>query len=321
MHETVELAGKAHRSIVNAILRNALRQKHELLEQAALQPLPVRESHPSFLVERWQKQFGEEASTSLCLWNNQPAPLYARINRLKISVPDFHRIFPERALVPGHSSFVALPKVPDEGIAGGNCYMQDPSTASACELLAPEADERVLDACAAPGGKTAYLAEKMGNRGTILACDRSAKRTELLRDNLARLGVSNVKVLQHDWRSGAIESEKFDRILLDAPCSNTGVMRRRVDVRWRLRPDDFRQMHQQQMMIVRNLVGLLKPGGVLVYSTCSLEREENEEVVECLAGEFPQLKLETVKTVLPFRDGFDGAFAARFISGLGERVS
>jgi 16S rRNA (cytosine967-C5)-methyltransferase len=125
------------------------------------------------------------------------------------------------------------------------------------------------------------------------------------------------RVVRHDWRRGAVPASlagvaPVDRILIDAPCSNTGVMRRRVDVRWRLRPDEFKRMQSQQLSIVRSAIFFLKPGGVLVYSTCSLEPEENREVVERLVRELP-LRLEQEKECLPFRDNFDGAYAARLI--------
>jgi 16S rRNA (cytosine967-C5)-methyltransferase len=171
----------------------------------------------------------------------------------------------------------------------------------------------VLDACAAPGGKTGYLAELMKNNGFILACDRDPHRVETLRDNLERLGADIVRTIRHDWTKQRLDEPAFDRILIDAPCSNTGVMRRRIDVRWRLTTDDFSRLADEQMRIIRAVVPQLKPGGVLVYSTCSLEPEENERVVERTLKEFPYLRLEVQKSVLPFRDGFDGAFAARLV--------
>ena len=170
----------------------------------------------------------------------------------------------------------------------------------------------MLDACAAPGGKTGYLAELMKNQGTILACDRDEGRIRTLQDNLERLGVGIAQFAQHDWTSGeplpdAAAISPFDRILVDAPCSNTGVMRRRVDLRWRLTRNDFLRMREEQLRILRATIPLLKTGGVLVYSTCSIEPEENEEVVQAITQEFPFLKLVEQVSLLPFRDGFDGA--------------
>jgi 16S rRNA (cytosine967-C5)-methyltransferase len=206
--------------------------------------------------------------------------------------------------------------LPTAALDSGHCYIQDPSTAIACELLDPKPGESILDACAAPGGKTAYLAQLMENRGVIIACDRDRLRLEILKDNVGRLGATIVRAVHHDWTRNHPPEEilaiaPFDRVLLDPPCTNTGVMRRRIDVRWRLRPEDFSRMPNEQLIISRAVIRLLKPGGILVYSTCSLEREENEQVVRRLLAESPALGLETEKDSLPFRDDFDGAFAAK----------
>jgi 16S rRNA (cytosine967-C5)-methyltransferase len=297
------------------VLRNAARRKAELLHLATEQEISVRYSHPRFLVERWVKNFGAEKTEALCRWNNQPALVYARINQLKISASEFTRQHPnvERLLTP--ANFVRLTSIPNEALATGDCYIQDPSTAHACLLLDPQPGERIGDACAAPGGKTGYIAEIMKNEGFILACDRDPGRIETLRDNLSRLGITIAECRQQDWTSDSLPPglDPFDRILIDAPCSNTGVMRRRADLRWRLRPEDFSRMPEQQLRIARATIPLLKPGGTLLYSTCSLEPEENEEVVRQILREFPLLKLVEEVSVLPFRDGFDGAYAAKLV--------
>jgi 16S rRNA (cytosine967-C5)-methyltransferase len=321
--ETVALAAKRSRSLINAVLRNATRGKADLLRKASEQELSVRTSHPQFLIDRWRQNFGEKNAEALCDWNNRPAPVYARINRIRISEEAFlvgsarcaDRIPQLRDGVP--TNFVRLTNVPHDALAAGHCYIQDPSTAAACLLLDPKAGERVLDACAAPGGKTAFIAELMTDHGFILACDRDQNRVETLRDNVERLGAGIVHSLRHDWTSGGAVPDQtaFDRVLVDAPCTNTGVMRRRVDLRWRLRPEDFSRMAAEQLAIVRATIPLLKPGGVLVYSTCSIEREENEEVVRAILREFPFLRLVEQISLLPFRDGFDGAFAAKFVGG------
>jgi 16S rRNA (cytosine967-C5)-methyltransferase len=311
--ETVELAGARARSLVNGVLRNALRKKAELREQANIQDLSVRTSHPEFLVDRWRQNFGPENTATLCGWNNRPAPIYARINQLKISVDEFLSKHSDAERLADRENFVRLRSIPGEPLEAGHCYIQDPSTAAACFLLDPKPGERVLDACAAPGGKTAYLAELMQNDGVILACDRDQGRIRTLQDNLERLGVGIAQCVQHDWASGDSPPNgiSFDRILVDAPCSNTGVMRRRVDLRWRLTAKDFLRMQEEQLRILCATVPLLKANGLLVYSTCSIEPEENEELVRLITREFPFLELREQVSLLPFRDGFDGAFAAK----------
>ncbi len=282
------------------------------------QELNTRSSHPQFLIDRWTQNFGAENTAVLCDWNNRPAPIYGRINRLKISSEDFLSAHRDAERLSHPENFVRLTSIPGDALAAGECYIQDPSTAAACLLLDPRPGERVLDACAAPGGKTAYLAELMQNQGTLMACDRDEGRIRTLQDNLERLGVGMARFAQHDWSSGqplpdAAAMSPFDRILVDAPCSNTGVMRRRVDLRWRLVAKDFSRMREEQLRILRTTIPLLGTGGALVYSTCSIEPEENEEVVKAITQEFPFLKLAGQMSLLPFRDKFDGAYAAKLI--------
>lgn len=316
VHETVERTPKRQRTIINAILRAAARQRSDLLTRAQAQPLFVRTSHPQFLVERWQQHFGAEYAEKLCEWNNLPAPVYARINLLRTNRTEFLRTYPKSRPIPDNPNFVEVSSLPSDALERGHCYIQDPSTTIACHLLDPKPGERILDACAAPGGKTGYVAQLMETAGTIVACDRDPERLEILKENMARLGVGIVHILRHDWLRGHVpsaipSSAPFDRILLDAPCTNTGVMRRRVDLRWRLRRTDFDRMHRRQIKILRALIPLLKPKGTLVYSTCSLEPEENEEACRRILAEMPILHLETERDSLSFRDGFDGAYAAR----------
>ena len=316
VNETVELAPKRQRAVVNAVLRAAIGKRQSLKEKADQQPLEVQSSHPRFLIERWQKQFGSSATKALCEWNNRTPPIYARINRLTIDRQSFLEQYRSARSLSTVLNYVELP-APAEGLAAGHCYVQDPSTAIACELLAPQPGEKILDGCAAPGGKTGYLAELMENRGLIVACDREPARLKLLEENLARLGVSIAKSIRQDWSRSPISARlvseaPFDRVLVDAPCSNTGVMRRRVDVRWRLRPIDFQRMKNRQVEIVRAVLPLLKPNGVLVYSTCSLEPEENADVVREVTRTMSILRVEEERRSLPFRDHFDGAFAVRF---------
>jgi 16S rRNA (cytosine967-C5)-methyltransferase len=318
VHETVAIAARKQRSIVNAVLRTAIRQRNELFEDANAQLLFVRTSHPQFLVERWQQHFGTEYTEKLCKWNNRPAPIYGRINRIKIDPETFLQWYPDSRALPSNPDFVEFNNLPTAALDSGQCYIQDPSTAMACQLLNPKPEEKILDACAAPGGKTTYLAQLMQNRGLIIACDRDRKRLQILKDNIGRLGTTIVRAIRHDWARDDPPEEilsiaPFDRVLLDAPCTNTGVMRRRIDVRWRLRPEDFSRMSNEQLTIARAVIGLLKPGGTLVYSTCSLEPEENEQVVRRLLAEPPAPGLEAEKESLPFRDGFDGAYAAKIL--------
>ena len=319
VYETVELAPKRGRTVINGILRAAVRRKDELKARKNAQPLFVRTSHPQFLVDRWQQKFGSKATETLCALNNESPRVFGRINKLKIDPDAFRREYPDAQPLANNPDFVEFHTFPSSGLDQGHCYIQDPSTAAACQLLDPQPGEQVLDVCAAPGGKTSYIAERMENRGLVVACDRNSDRIRILSENVARLGLEIVRVSICDWETNRIPEEisslgNFDRILVDAPCSNTGVMRRRVDVRWRLQPADFVRMQKRQLRILQAVFPLLKPEGTLVYSTCSLEPEENEEVVRRALTEFPHLRLVEEKQSLPFRDSFDGAFAAKLMT-------
>jgi 16S rRNA (cytosine967-C5)-methyltransferase len=269
-------------------------------------------------VARWQQQFGNQSTEELCKWNNLPPPIYGRINGLKIDPENFLQLYPDSQALPSIPDFVKFDDLPTNALHSGHCYIQDPGTVIACQLLDPKPGEKILDACAAPGGKTGYIAQLMENQGAIVACDRDPERLQNLKANVVRLGARMIHAVTHDWMRDRLPKEiasatPFDRILVDAPCTNTGVMRRRIDVRWRLRPVDFIRMPNEQFIITRAAVCLLKPGGVLVYSTCSLEPDENEEVVCRLLAEMSILRLEAERYSLPFRDGFDGAYAAKLV--------
>jgi 16S rRNA (cytosine967-C5)-methyltransferase len=219
-------------------------------------------------------------------------------------------------------------------------YVQDPSTLLAVSELDPQPGESVLDLCAAPGGKLAYIAQLMRNEGRILACDNNSARLELLKENCARLGITCVEtallstlaapssvpsaeaMLAKEDRPPVLRSALdeggsplFDRILIDAPCSNTGVMRRRVDLRWRLRLEEIHRLQAAQLELLRQAAPRLKPGGTMVYSTCSLEPEENREVIARFLGQAPGFSLERERELLPFTDRVDGAYVARLRKG------
>ena len=306
VHETVEHVGRSG-GLVNAVLRRALRDKGALLELRDAAPAHIRYSHPKWLVQRWAEQFGEADTVNLLAWNQQPAPVYVRLNRLVANKPSF-------TYLDDHGDdFYSVDKLPYDAIEAGECYVQDPSTAMAPELLAPSPSHSVLDACAAPGGKAALLAQIMRNDGRIIATDTSAKRLDRMNRNMQRLQVNNVTTMVYDWVKdwrGPKENKKYDRILLDVPCSNTGVMRRRIDVRWRLKPEDITAQAAAQLELLLSTVQSLASGGVLVYSTCSIDKEENEGVIAKAMEAIPGLKLVETRQTLPHRDGVDGAFAA-----------
>jgi 16S rRNA (cytosine967-C5)-methyltransferase len=207
-----------------------------------------------------------------------------------------------------------------ESFQQGWFYIQDPGTLLAACKLGPQPGETILDLCAAPGGKTTFIAQLMNNQGRIVAMDNSRERLKLLEENCVRLGVTCVEtdfpstLNSLPGQSGATTGQPstgFDRVLVDAPCSNTGVMRRRLDLRWRIQPAEIRRLHDLQLSLLKRAALQVKSGGVLVYSTCSLEPEENAEVVKQFLHEHKDFKLEDEMELLPFADQVDGAYVAR----------
>jgi 16S rRNA (cytosine967-C5)-methyltransferase len=310
VNETVE-AGKASvRGLINAVLRRAVLSRKRLMDEVAELPPAVALSHPDWLFNRWKSAFGKKDAIALMEWNNRPAETFLRINPLAPAgdvsgvpvdgAPGFHRVEgqPDAAL-----------------LSAGAIYIQDPATRHAVELLDPQPGERILDACAAPGGKAFLIAAAMGSADGLVCTDSNEKRLPRLRENLQRLHAGQAGVSVHDWTKPAPAEWHgvFDGILLDVPCSNTGVIRRRVDVRWRLQAPDIVRIAATQRRILENALPCLKPGGRLVYSTCSIEREENQEQVEAFLTDHPQCAADGTREALPFRDHSDGAFAARIV--------
>ena len=309
VNETVE-AGKASvRSLINAVLRRATVARKPLMEEITDLPQPVAHSHPDWLYNRWRAAFGTRNAISMMEWDNLPASTYFRVNPLA----------PAPETLPGEPvenapGFYKLEgSLPTALLAAGSVYIQDPATRHSVELLAPQPGERILDACAAPGGKAFLIAAALGSAENLVCTDSNEKRLPRLEENLERLHAGKASIAVHDWTQPAPAKwhNSFDGILLDVPCSNTGVIRRRVDVRWRLQAPDIDKIAMTQRKILENAIVCLKPGGRIVYSTCSIEHTENLGLVEAFIADHPELELVATRDALPFRDQTDGAFAAR----------
>ncbi|MES2475673.1 MAG: 16S rRNA (cytosine(967)-C(5))-methyltransferase RsmB [Verrucomicrobiota bacterium] len=311
VNETVE-AGKASvRSLINAVLRRATLSRKRLLDDVSDRPQPVAHSHPDWLYNRWRQAFGTRNAISLMEWNNQPATTYFRVNPL---APPAESL--PGTPVDGAPGFYQLDgSLPSSLLASGSVYIQDPATRHSVDLLDPQPGERILDACAAPGGKAFLIAAALGSAETLVCTDSNAKRLPRLEENLSRLHANQAEISVHDWTQSAPEKwhAAFDGILLDVPCSNTGVIRRRVDVRWRLQAPDIDRIAITQRKILENALPCLKPGGRIVYSTCSIETTENLALVETFLADHPDFELRATRDALPFRDATDGAFAALIV--------
>jgi 16S rRNA (cytosine967-C5)-methyltransferase len=331
VHETVELARQSgfgpQAGFVNALLRGFLREfdatKRLLTDLKATHP-HLGYSHPEWLVARWQKRWDSAQTAKLMDWNNTPPKTFARINALKTDAGkllpqwrdenveyDFVRhAWVEENLVFELKSHPPLDRL--RSFQQGLFYVQDPSTLLAVRELDPQPGEAVLDLCAAPGGKVTFMAQLMQNQGRLVAHDLTSERLRLIEENCKRLGVSCVQTVLPSTLNPQ-PSTLYDRVLVDAPCSNTGVMRRRVDLRWRLRSEEIGRLRRIQLELLRQGALCLKPGGILVYSTCSLEPEENGEVLSEFLALHTDFRLERERELLPFVDGADGAYVARLI--------
>jgi 16S rRNA (cytosine967-C5)-methyltransferase len=336
VNETVELAKrvgfKSQAGFINAVLRAFLRERdatrqklNELRERDPAKGL----SHPDWLYQRWRELWGETDARRLIEWNNQPPPTYARLNTIKTDAARLIEAWQQEGVqfrpctfdwVPENLIFELLeyPSLATlRTFQDGWFYIQDPSTLLSVRELDPQPGETILDMCAAPGGKTTYIAQIMKNEGKLVATDLSPPRLQLVRENCARLGAACAIEAWSPVLSPLAAPKPgeggFDRILLDVPCSNTGVMRRRVELRWRIRQQELDRLVKEQRDLLEHASQLIRPGGLLIYSTCSLEPEENTGVVQSFLSTHPNFKLERDRTLLPFRDAVDGAYAARLV--------
>ena len=305
VNETVAAAklgdrGKRLDRVVNGVLRNLLRRRAEFEAKLAAAPLAERESYPNALVARCTERYGAEGAEKLARWHNTPAETW----------------------IARSGSFEKLPrgeKVSDQpGFEEGDFIVQDPATAGAVDLLDVASGLSVLDFCAAPGGKTVQIAWRMGMRsgetplppgeGRIVAQEVNPKRLARLKENLARTKLDNVTAVQN-----VEDGTLFDRVLVDAPCSNTGVIRRRPDARWHWNADHLAQLVALQREIIEAAAAHVKPGGRLVYSTCSNEPEENAEQVAAFLAAHPDFREVGRRESVPFETDHDGAFACALV--------
>ncbi len=310
------LASPAEARLVNAVVRKlagVLSGPAPTLNLSAGE-LGEYFSHPAWLVQLWLAQFGPASTRTLLEWNQRPAPLHARWRAGEETPPAFLKPTARPGMfevTPGHWLEV------ERLLKAGKVYLQDPSTSIPVELLAPQPGEKVLDLCAAPGGKSLLIADTM-KTGKLVAVDQPGVRIERLKENLSRVAGLDVALVQTDALGNLAVAlrehqlpETYDAVMLDAPCTNTGVMRHRVDVKWRLQAGDFRKHHDQQLSLLHSAAKTVAQGGRLAYSTCSIDRVENENVVsEFLAGKAGG-PFELEKTVLsyPWTSGHDGGAA------------
>jgi 16S rRNA (cytosine967-C5)-methyltransferase len=341
--ETVRLAKQVgHPGVaayVNAVLRSLERQREAASFPEAhddlMAYLVVTQSHPPWLIERWLACYGPEQTIAMCQANNERPPLVVRANRVRTTPEhllasliaqgceaELCHFAPEGVLVTSHPTLDQLQSYRD-----GWLTVQDEAAILSGYLLSPRPGERVLDACAAPGGKATHAAEQMGDRGEVLCLDHSGQRLQLVEENARRLGLKSIRCLMGDAERTELEGA-FDRILVDAPCSGLGVLRRHPDAKWSKGPELIGAMVRQQGAILGHLSRFVKSGGLLVYITCSTETEENQQLVQSFIARHGDFALEPVASYLPAAarafarrggwfqtwpgpDGLDGFFGVR----------
>ncbi|HWW77821.1 MAG TPA: 16S rRNA (cytosine(967)-C(5))-methyltransferase RsmB [Pyrinomonadaceae bacterium] len=341
VNESVNLAHssgiRSAAPFVNAVLRRATRETD--FDPAAgvadeLERIAVQTSHPPWLIRRWAASFGIEEAAALADANNAPAPASFRVNTLKAEgeavVKDLREaglsVAPSRVapggwrVEGGEGAAPLLRRLASEGLV----YMQDEASQLVAHVVGARAGERVLDACAAPGSKTTHVAALADDRARVVAGDLYEHRLRVVSEACARLGVRGVRTVALNAEVRLpFADEAFDRVLVDAPCTGTGTLRHNPEIRWRIKPENVRELSAVQARILSEAARVVRRGGRLVYSTCSVEREENEEVVNAFLSSNPDFRQAeatpaAVSLLLPagaartwpHRDDVDGFFVA-----------
>ena len=311
--ESVDLAGRG-RGLVNAVLRRAQRERDGLLgalHDDTPEAAAVMHSHPEWLARMWWEQLGADETRALLRRDNEPAESAVRVNTLRAESLDLgvpvHPApgLPEGLVLEGPLDIHASP-----AFERGELMPQSRASMTVARVLDPRPGERVLDLCAAPGAKTTHIAALMEGSGEVVAVEAHAGRAKALEENARRLGASNVRVVVGDAASPV--GGQFDRVLLDPPCSDLGTLQSRPDVRWRKDPEMIERVAVQQAALLGAAAAQVRPGGVLVYSTCTISAGENEGQMASFLNEHPEFTAaqEPVR-LLPHRDGTDGFFIAR----------
>ena len=315
--QTVELAKEASfraGGFANAVMRRAAREAKGLIAripEKTPEDAALAHSHPNWLAEMWWKELGSEETRALLAHDNEPAESAVRVNTLRAAPEEVRARLEEEGvetrpaddLPEGLVLETAFDAHGSDLFAGGLVMPQSRGSMLVARTLAPRPGERVLDLCAAPGAKTTHLAALMENEGQVVAVEANAARADELRANAERLGASIVDVRTQDARE-PVDGGPFDRVVLDPPCSDLGTLQSRPDARWRKDPGTIDELAALQRELLRAALAQVRPGGVLVYSTCTISRAENEDQ---LAG----MPVESSTQLLPHRHGTDGFFIAR----------
>lgn len=318
-------------SLVNAVLRNVLRQKDRFVlpikTDDPVTSISINTSHPKWLVKRWVDRFGKEEAALLAGANNEIPPMTLRVNTLRVTREELIGILSKKGVESEPTQYcpdgIVLKEAriyDDLSFTRGLFFVQDEASQLISYLLDPGPGQRILDACAAPGGKTTHIAQLMGDSGEVLAVEKNRERTDRIKENIENLGVRSIKIVNADINE-LNDIGAFDRILVDAPCSATGTIRRNPDVKYRHKPGDLMEYRSKQVRLLQSTSKLLKENGIIVYSVCSVQPEEGEEAVKEFlktAGEFRIIDTGALLLkdfinkgffrTYPHRHGMDGFF-------------
>ena len=340
VNESVKLAKKLTRGLsgfVNAILRNLLRDDGNIsideLSRSEEERISFIYNQPLWLIEHWANEMGLDKTEELCAWFNEQPRLTARINTLKISYDDCiyqltdagwiveqDATMPEVLYIDKHVG--SLEK--SDLVMNGAITFMDKASMLVAHVVNPQANERILDCCAAPGGKSMHMAALMNNQGTIVSCDIHDHKVELMEANAERLGATIIETTLQDATQLPKEwAGTFDRVLIDAPCSGLGILQKKLDMRWRKELSTLKELPALQLQILNRASQMVKDGGTVVYSTCTLNTLENEDVVNKFLATHQEFTLDSIGndipvphegpmiTTYPPRDNMDGFFMAR----------
>jgi len=332
-----KLQGEKSANLTNAVLRNIIRNQKGIRypnrDEDVVGYYSAYYSHPSWMVKRWIKRLGEEETEKLLIANNQKPSHTVRVNNLKTDISELKSLlksvdlnFSEGKFLNEYLQLSSLTNITNwEYFQKGYFSIQDESTGFSCKALDPKPGMKILDLCAAPGGKSAFLADMMKNEGEIVALDKFESRLEIFNKNVKRLGITNIRPIVKD----AIDFDEndFDGILADVPCSGLGTLTKKPDIKWKKDFGDIRKLNKIQLALINKAGSLLKVGGTLVYSTCTIEPEENIKIVQQFLEKHNNFKLVSLHEqfnatlldehgciqTLPSKHKIDGAFVAKLI--------
>ncbi len=346
VNEAVEfvkrISTQKHADVVNGLLRTIIRTKNDLVyptrEIDEVKYLGIMQSHPNWMVKRWIQRFGFDDAVIFAESNNKRPILTLRVNTIKTNREQVLKRFEERNIVYRTCRYIdyfitlrLMSKIYlDEDFMNGMYTVQDESAGLPAVLLKPNENDTVLDMCAAPGGKSTHLAQIMGNKGRIYSVDKYEAKIKMMKQTGERLGITNIEFViddASDLQDERVKDMKFDKILLDAPCSGMGVLSKKPEIRWKREMEDIYALAEIQKRLLASAVKYLKPGGVIVYSTCSTEPEENMDVVKDFLEKNPDFEIESASKFVkhdlvnaegcietfPHKHNIDGSFAARLV--------